>query len=163
MRNAGRRARMLTAATMACIAVAGAAGLAGCAAPAGASSAVQLSTAFVPVPRTPGITVAYVVIRNNGPADRLVAARTSVGGRVTFRRASGPAAGTMATIASVRIPAHSTLAMRPNGIHMVIAGAGRMRGGKDITLTLVFARAGQVSVIAQVTNPQSGGSSYFLN
>ena len=154
---------MLTAAAMACIAVAGAAGLAGCAAPAGATSAVQLSTAFVPVPRTPGITVAYVVIRNNGPADRLVAARTSVGGRVTFRQASGAGAATMDTIASVRIPAHSTLAMRPDGIHMLIAGAGRMRGGKDITLTLVFARAGQVSVIAQVTNPQSGGSSYFLN
>ena len=158
MRNAGL-ARLLAAAT----AVAGLAGLAGCAAPAVAGSQVQLSTAFVPVPQTPGTTVAYVVIRNNGPADRLVAARTSVGGRVTFRRASGPAAGTMATIASVRIPAHSTLAMRPDGIHMLIAGAGRMRGGKDITLTLVFARAGPVSVIAQVTDPQSGGSSYFLN
>ena len=154
---------MLTAATMACIAVAGAAGLAGCAAPAGASSAVQLSTAFVPVPARPGTTVAYVVIRNNGPADRLVAARTSAGGRVTFRRASGPAAATMATIASVRVPAHSTLAMRPDGIHMLITGVGRIQGGKDITLTLVFARAGPVSVVAQVTNPQSGGSSYFLN
>ena len=164
MRNAQRHGWVpMAAAAMACIAVAGAAGLAGCAAPAGASSAVQLSTAFVPVPARPGTTVAYVVIRNNGAADRLVAARTSVGGRVTFRRASGPAAGTMATIASVRIPAHSTLAMRPDGIHMLITGAGRMRGGKDITLTLVFARAGQVSVIAQVTNPQSGGSSYFLN
>ena len=154
---------MLTAATMACIAVAGAAGLAGCAAPAGATSAVQLSTAFVPVPASAGTTVAYVVIRNNGPADRLVAARTSAGGRVTFRRASGPAAATMATITSVRIPAHSTLAMRPDGIHMLITGVGRIHGGKDITLTLVFARAGPVSVVAQVTNPQSGGSSYFLN
>ena len=164
MRNARRHGRVpMAAAAMACIAMAGAAGLAGCAASAGAASAVQLSTAFVPVPGTAGTTVAYVVIRNNGPTDRLVAARTSVGGRVTFRRASGPAAGTMATIASVRVPAHSTLAMRPNGIHMVISGAGRMRGGKDITLTLVFARAGPVSVIAQVTNPQSGGSSYFLN
>jgi hypothetical protein len=38
-----------------------------------------------------------------------------------------------------------------------------MRSGKDITLTLVFARAGPVPVLAQVTNPQSGGSSYFLN
>ena len=158
MRNAGL-ARLLAAAT----AVAGLAGLAGCAAPAVAGSQVQLSTAFVPVPQTPGTTVAYVVIRNNGPADRLVAARTSAGGRVTFRRASGPAAATMATIASVRIPAHSTLAMRPDGIHMLITGVGRIHGGKDITLTLVFARAGPVSVVAQVTNPQSGGSSYFLN
>lgn len=161
MRNAGRpgRARWLAAAAV----VAGLGGLAGCAAPAAASSQVQVSTAFVPVPQTPGTTVAYVVIRNNGPADRLMAARTSVGGQVTFRRASGPAAATMASVASVRIPAHSTLAMRPDGIHMLITGAGRMRGGKDITLTLVFARAGPVSVVAQVTNPQSGGSSYFLN
>jgi copper(I)-binding protein len=150
--------------TMAVIAVAGAAAaLAGCAVAAHASPSVQLSTAFVPVPRTPGTTVAYVVIRNNGPADRLVSARTSVGGRVTFRRAAGRAASAMATIASIRVPAHSTLAMAPNSIHMLITGAGRMRGGKDIILTLVFARAGPVSVVAQVTNPQSGGSSYFLN
>jgi copper(I)-binding protein len=160
MRNAGQRgwARMLAAA-----AAVGLAGLAGCAAPAAASPQVQLATAFVPVPQKPGTTVAYVVIRNNGPADRLVAAHTSVGGRVTFRRAGGPRAATMATIASVRIPAHSTLAMVPDGIHMLITGAGQMRGGKDITLTLVFAHAGPVSVVAQVTNPQSGGSSYLLN
>jgi periplasmic copper chaperone A len=157
MRNAGL-ARLLAAAG-----VVGLAGLAGCAGPAAASSQVQLSTAFVPVSQNPGTTVAYVVIRNNGPADRLVAAHTSVGGRVTFRRASGPRAATSATVASVRIPAHSTLAMRPDGIHMLITGAGRMRGGKDITLTLVFAHAGPVSVIAQVTNAQSGGSSYLLN
>jgi periplasmic copper chaperone A len=151
--------------TLAVLAVGGAlaAGAAGCAAPAGASASVQLSTAFVPVPQTPGTTVAYVVIRNNGPADTLVAAHTSVGGRVTFHKASGPGAATMATIGSVRIPAHATLAMRPDGIHMLITGAGRMPGGKDITLTLVFARAGRLSVVAQVTNPQSGGSSYFLN
>jgi periplasmic copper chaperone A len=143
------------------VVTAAAAGLAGCVAPAGASASVQVSTAYVPVPQVPGTTVAYVVIRNDGPADRLVAARTSVGGRVTFRRASGPGAST--TISSVRIPAHSTLAMNPSSIHMLITGAGRMPGGKDITLTLVFARAGAVSVVAQVTNPQSGGSSYFLN
>ena len=172
MRNGGpavaghgrRRAGRRLARALAAIAVAGAtAALAGCAMAAHASPSVQLSTAYIPVPHTPGTTVAYVVIRNNGPADRLVSARTSVGGRVTFRRAAGPAASAMATIASVRIPANSTLAMAPNGIHMLITGAGRMRGGKDIILTLVFARAGPVSVVAQVTNPQSGGSSYFLN
>ncbi len=145
------------------VVTAAAAGLAGCVAPAGASASIQVSTAYVPVPQVPGTTVAYVVIRNNGPADRLVAARTSVGGRVTFRRASGPGASAMTTISSVRIPAHSTLAMNPSSIHMLITAAGRMPGGKDITLTLVFARAGAVSVVAQVTNPQSGGSSYFLN
>jgi len=69
----------------------------------------------------------------------------------------------MHTVGSIAIPAHSTVAMVPDGYHMLITGAGPIRGGKDITLTLVFAHAGQVSVVAQVTNPSSGGSSYFLN
>ena len=142
--------------------VAGLGTMAGCAAQAGASPSVQIASAYVPVPHD-GTTVAYVVIRNNGDADRLVAAHTSVGGRVTFRTAHGPGASVMSTISSVRIPGHTTLAMRPDGIHMVITGAGPMHGGKDITLTLVFAHAGRVSVVAQVTNPQSGGSTYFLN
>jgi hypothetical protein len=38
-----------------------------------------------------------------------------------------------------------------------------MRGGKDIMLTLTFAGAGTVTVIAMVTDPASGGGSYFLN
>jgi periplasmic copper chaperone A len=150
-------------AAMAAVAVAAVAGLSGCAARAGTGPAIEVSTAYVPVPQTPGTTVAYVVIRNNGAADWLVAARTSAGGRVTFRVARGPGASVMGTVTSVRIPAHATLAMRPNGVHMLITGAGPVRGGKDITLTLRFAHAGQVSVVAQVTNPNSGGSSYFLN
>ena len=142
--------------------VAGLGMVAGCAAQAGASPSIQIASAYVPVPHD-GITVAYVVIQNNGGADRLVAAHTSVGGRVTFRTAHGPGASVMSTIPSVRIPGHATLAMRPNGVHMVITGAGPMRGGKDITLTLEFAHGGPVSVIVTVTNPQSGGSTYFLN
>ena len=150
-------------AAVAAVAVAAVTGLSGCAARAGTGPSIELATAYVPVPQTPGTTVAYVVIRNNGAADRLVSARTSAGGRVTFRVPRGPGASAMGTVTSVRIPAHTTMAMRPNGVQMLITGAGPMRGGKDITLTLRFAHAGQVSVVAQVTNPDSGGSSYLLN
>jgi copper(I)-binding protein len=104
-----------------------------------------------------------VVIRNNGAADRLVSARTSAGGRVAFRAPAGPGDLVMHTISSIAIPAHSTVAMVPDGYHMLITGAGPIRGGKDITLTLVFAHAGRVSVVAQVTDPSTGGSTYFLN
>ena len=157
MRGLARRGAV-AAAVLACLSAA-----AGCAAQAGASPSIVVATAYVPVPHAHGTTVAYVVIRNNGSADRLVAVHTSVGGRVTFREAHGAGAAVMSTVPSVRIPAHGTLVMRPDGIHMLITGAGPMRGGKDITLTLVFAHAGRVSVVAQVTDPQSGGSSYFLN
>ena len=150
-----------TAATAAL--VAGLGTVAGCAAQAGASSSIQVTNAYVPVPSASDITVAYVVIRNNGNADRLVAVHTSVGGRVSFRTAHGPGAAVMSTVPSVRIPGHAILAMRPDGVQMVISGAGPMHGGKDITLTLEFAHGGPVSVVVTVTDPQSGGSSYFLN
>lgn len=138
-------------------------GAAGCAAGAGAATRIELATAYVPVPKTPGTTVAYVVIRNNGPADRLISARTSAGGRVTFRIPVGPSGTRMRSVPAVTIPAHSTTAMRPDSFQMLISGVRPLHGGKAITLTLVFAQAGPVSVVAQVTNPESGGASYFTN
>jgi copper(I)-binding protein len=140
-----------------------AAGLTGCAARTVPAPPIQIGTSYVPVPQSAGTTVAYVVIRNNGAADRLVSARTSAGGRVAFRAPAGPGDLAMHTISSISIPARSTVAMVPDGYHMLITGAGPIRGGKDITLTLVFARAGRVSVVAQVTDPSTGGSTYFLN
>jgi copper(I)-binding protein len=139
-------------------------GVAGCAAaPAPAARPIEIGTSYVPVPASAGTTVAYVVIRNNGPADRLMSARTSAGGQVALRAPSRPGTLIMRTVSSIAIPAHSTVAMVPDGYHMLITGAGPIRGGKDITLTLVFAHAGRVSVVAQVTDPATGGSSYFLN
>ena len=145
------------------LAVAVAAGLAGCTAKAAPAAPIQIGTSYVPVPQSAGTTVAYVVIRNNGPADRLVSARTSAGGRVAFRAPAGPGDLTMHTISSIAIPARSNLAMVPNGYHMLITGAGPIRGGQEITLTLVFVHAGRVPVVAQVTDPATGGSTYFLN
>ena len=146
------------------LAAAVAAGLTGCTAkPASAAPPIQIGTSYVPVPQSAGTTVAYVVIRNNGAADRLMSARTSAGGRVAFRAPAGRGDLAMHTIGSIAIPAHSTVSMVPDGYHMLITGAGPIRGGKDITLTLVFAHAGRVAVVAQVTDPTTGGSTYFLN
>ena len=158
------RSRPTPARAAACLALALlGAGTTGCVAKAGAAPSIQLSAAYVAAPHTSGETVAYVEIRNNGPADRLVSARISVGGTVRFVAATGPQAVAVHTVAAVRIPADGTLAMQPNSVHMVITGAGPLRGGKDVTLTLMFAHAGAISVLVTVTNSQSGGSSYFLN
>lgn len=155
--------RSLRAVVVAALITVTAAGAAGCGAVAGAAARLQLAAAYVPVPRVPGTTIAYVVIRNNGPADRLVAARTSAGGHVAFRVPAGVHTAAMRPVGSIAIRAHSTLSMAPDSYQLLITGAGPMRGGKAITLTLVFAQAGPVSITTQVINPQSGGNSYFLN
>ncbi|HUA30143.1 MAG TPA: copper chaperone PCu(A)C [Streptosporangiaceae bacterium] len=162
----GRAGRVWTAARAAaagCVLVLGASALAGCAQQASAAASIQLGTAYVDVPSNADVTGAYLVIRNNGAADRLMSARTSVGGRVTFRAPARSGGATMRTVPDIAIPADTLLRLTPDGSHLLITGARPMKGGTQITLTLVFAKGGTMSVVAAVTNPESGGSSYFLN
>jgi len=149
--------------------VAGAAWLAalvvtGCAS-ANATSSIVVASAYVPQPTTPGTTVAYLDIRNNGRADRLISVQTSVGGTVQLRAPVARHSGvlTMRTVPEIPIPANSMTLLNPDSFHLLITGAGAMHDGKDIMLRLTFANAGTVTVIAMVTDPRSGGSSYFLN
>jgi periplasmic copper chaperone A len=150
-------------AAAACVLLLGASALAGCAQKAAAATSLELGTAYVAVPSNGDVTSAFLVIRNNGPADRLIAARTSDGGHVSFRVPSPAGDRLMLAVPGISIPADTLLRLSPDGSHLVITGAGPMKGGTQMTLTLVFAKGGTMSVVAEVTNPESGGSSYFLN
>jgi len=149
---------------IACAALLAALAVTGCA-QAGATSSISVTSAYVPQPTTPGTTVAYLDIRNNGQADRLVAVHTSVGGTVQLRAPAARQSGNlvMRTVTDIPIPADSLVQLNPDSYHLLITGAGPMHDGKDIMLRLTFADAGTITVIALVTNPESGGSSYFLN
>ena len=136
---------------------------AGCAVPAHAGPVIQLSSAQVIAPGANRITDVYVEVLNNGPQTKLIAARLSVGGRVTFRSPVHAGELAMHTVRSITIPARSLTGLDPNGSHLLVSDSGPMRAGTEITLTLVFAHAGTFSVAALVVNPQTGGSSYFLN
>ena len=122
--------------------------------------------AYVQQPASTGqATVGYLDIRNNGTADSLLSVSTSVGGTVQLRGPVGKRESSiiMHTVTSIPIPTDATTQLIPNGYHLLIAGAGAMHDGKDIQLTLKFAHASPVTIYALVTNPQNGGSSYFLN
>jgi copper(I)-binding protein len=139
-------------------------GVSGCAT-ASAASSISVNNAYVPQPTTPGTTVAYLDIRNNGHADRLLAVHTSVGGTVLLRAPGARHGGTliMHTVTDIPIPSNTLVRLNPDSYQLLITGAGPMHDGKAIMLQLTFADAGTLTVIAVVTNPQSGGSSYFLN
>ena len=122
--------------------------------------------AYVQEPASTGqATVGYMDLRNDGTADQLVSVSTSVGGTVELR---GPvtrdaSAMVMHTVSSIPLPADETTQLIPTSYHLLITGAGAMHDGKDIQLTLKFAHAAPLTIYALVTNPQNGGSSYFLN
>jgi copper(I)-binding protein len=136
----------------------------GCAS-ASAQSSIAVTNPYVPEPTTPGTTVAYLDIRNNGQADRLVSVQTSVGGKVQLLAPVAMHKGilTMRAVPDIPIAAHALTELHPDTFHLLITGAGPMQDGKDIILRLTFANAGTMTVIAMVTNPSSGGGSYFLN
>ena len=122
--------------------------------------------AYVQQPASTGkATVGYLDIRNNGSADSLVSVSTSVGGTVQLRAPvpNGKSPVVMHTVTSIPLPANATTQFIPNSYHLLITGARAMHDGKDIQLTLKFAHAAPVTIYALVTNPQNGGSSYFLN
>jgi copper(I)-binding protein len=155
--------RWLASAAIAAAAVMVSGLAAGCAVPAEAGPVIQLSSAQIVEPAAGGVTDVYVDIRNNGPADKLIGARVSAGGRMTLRSPVHPGQIGMRTVTSIGIPAKGYLGLDPNGSHLLVTGVGPMKAGTEITLTLVFAHAGTLSVPAMVTNPETGGSSYFLN
>jgi copper(I)-binding protein len=155
------------AAALAATALAVTTATAGCATSvvAGQTATVQAATAYVPVPVTPGLTSAYLVIRNfTSHADSLISVRTSAGGRVIFRVPSG-GSGQMRSVPAITLPANTTVRLVPDGPHLLISGIGHLQNGKAITLTLTFRHAGPVQVPALVTDPsQSGGNNnYFMN
>jgi copper(I)-binding protein len=159
----GPRSRRAAAALAACVGLVATLALSGCGSP---TATIATNTAYIPQPTTPGTTVAYMDIRNNGKtADQLVSASTSVGGQVSFLAPDGMRDGTMVMkpVPDFAIPAQSLLRMNPNSFRLRITGAGKMQGGKDVFITLRFAHAGKVIVVALVTDPASGGGSYFLN
>jgi copper(I)-binding protein len=164
-RPGGRARRRL--AVLACIAAvcAAAAALSGCAVNVTAAPPLAVTSAYVPLPSraAPHSTVAFLDIRNDGAADQLISARTSVGGKVVFRAPAGQDATVQRDVPVIAIPAASTVRLLPDDAHLVITGAGPMRAGKDITITLTFARAGNVPIVAQVTDPQSNEGGGFFN
>jgi copper(I)-binding protein len=135
--------------------------LGGCGQHRAAVAPIRIASAYVMQSSGLNAQSAYLVISNNGSADRLLSVRSSAGGQVFFvaPRASGPAAAS--ALSALAIPGHAITRLDPSGVHLEIVHSGRLREGTDVTLTLVFAHAGTMHVLAQVNNPATNDGGYF--
>src|SRR5260370_26219888 len=147
-----------SAAAIACVVM-----VAGCGAGPRTGPIIQLSSAQVTEPNANGTTEAYVDVQNNGPADKIVAATLSVGGQVMLRSPAHAGVVVMRTVPSIAVPAKSSVGLDPNGSHLLVIQARHMKAGTELTLTLVFAHAGSISVLALATNPHTRGTRHFPN
>ncbi len=122
----------------------------------GQIGSLTISAAYVPEPASPDIAAAYVTVHNAGKvADTLLRASTPVGTSMSLHRdvASGGTEG-MVPLRSIPIPPGRTVTMKPGGMHLMIEHPkpGLKRGGQ-LDLTLVFARAGRLTMQVPITSP----------
>ena len=135
--------------------------LVGCGQQRGTAAPIKIASAFVMQGAGLNSDAAYLVIANSGSADQLVSVRSSAGGRVLFVGGRSSAAAAASALSELSVPGHAVTRLDPSGVHLEIVHPGRLREGSDITLTLVFAHAGTMHVLAQVSNPASSNGGYL--
>ena len=97
---------------------------------------------------------AYVLIANRGDgADKLVGADSPVATRATLHSSSSAdGIARMRPIAGgLEIPAHSTVAFKPGGNHIMLEGLKQpLKAGQTIELTLAFDKSGRRAIAVLV-------------
>jgi hypothetical protein len=98
----------------------------------------------------------YLVIKNTGSADdQLLSASADFAGMVMLHKSviGSNNVATMQEVQSIDIPAGQTVTLQPGGFHIMFMNLKTTpQVGNKITLTLVFQKAGTISVQADVTS-----------
>jgi hypothetical protein len=131
-------------------------GLSGCSQPAPGISARDLEVTQAFARASVGAsdtTAAYLTITNRGRTDdRLTGARCAAAAAVelhTMKMSGGMMHMRAAETAAV--PAGGSVAFAPGGDHLMLIGLKTsLKAGDKLTLTLIFERAGEVTVEAEV-------------
>jgi copper(I)-binding protein len=109
-------------------------------------------------PRSP--VAAYVSIHNTGAdADRLVAVRTEVSKRsMVHNQVTRDGISRMRPIDGVAVPGGGKFVMKPGGHHIMLMGLETpLKKGDSFPLTLVFERAGEMTVRVEVLGATAKG------
>lgn len=116
-----------------------------------ATDPIVVSGAYVRQPASPDVAAAYFTVYNTtGAEDTLVSVATGAGesASVMTEDANG---GMSESAAGLRIPAHSSVTLKPGKGHVMIEHlVGTLRPGQYVNLELDFANAGPVNVSAPV-------------
>lgn len=95
---------------------------------------------------------AFLKITNSGDADRLVAAKTTAADRAELHTHSmDGGVMKMRQVEAIEIPAGSTVALEPGGLHVMLFGLkAPLKEHDKFPLTLTFEKSGSVDVEVQV-------------
>jgi copper(I)-binding protein len=98
----------------------------------------------------------YLVIKNeSNQPDRLIRAETDAAHSTELHKSENiDGVMTMRPVDSVDIPAGGAAELKPGGLHIMLVGLTRdLKAGDKLPITLVFDKAGKITVDAEVRAP----------
>jgi copper(I)-binding protein len=108
----------------------------------------------------PDIAGAYMTVVNDGESERLVSASSPVAGSVEIHaiRVKGPVLEMRQLADGLVIPPANQQILKPRGYHLLMRGlASPLASGSKVPVTLVFDKAGSVTVDFAVEEPGAVG------
>ncbi|MGQ3300461.1 copper chaperone PCu(A)C [Reyranella sp.] len=108
----------------------------------------------------PDVGGGYMTVVNDGESDRLVSASCSAAGSVEIHaiRVKGPALEMRKQDAGLVIPPANQQILKPRGYHLLMRDlASPLLAGSKVPVTLVFEKAGSVTVDFAVEEPGAVG------
>ena len=113
-----------------------------------AQSPITIETPWTRAAGAGGQGAGFVTLRNAGAADRLLSASTPAAGRAEMHTMIRDGdIMRMREVPDIAVPAGGAVTLAPGGLHIMLIGLTRpFAVGEVVPLTLVFERAGPVTV-----------------
>lgn len=102
-------------------------------------------------------SAAYFTIRNTGGADRLLSVSIADGTATLHSTSMDGGVMRMRPLGGLDVPANSTVELKPGGTHVMLMGLrAPLMEGKDLPMTLKFAKSGDRRVSAEIRSAPQG-------
>lgn len=102
-------------------------------------------------------TAVYFTIRNAGGEDKLLSVASPAGQASIHSTSMTGGIVRMRSVHELDIPAHSTVALKPGGTHVMLTGLkGGLANASLVPLRLTFAKSGDMKIVATVQAQDEG-------
>ena len=119
-----------------------------------ADARVVVSEARIGQPTGPNAAM-YFTAKGGSEPDRLVGAFSDAAASMELHETTTGEGGVMGmrAVEGLDLPGDGVLVLEPAGVHLMLVDARRMEVGETVDVTLVWERAGEMIVTAQVVEP----------
>jgi len=113
-----------------------------------AQAPITIETPWTRAAGAGGQGAGFITIRNSGAADRLLSATSPAAGRTELHTMIRDGdVMRMRQVEGIALPAGEAVTLAPGGLHIMLIGLTRpLAVGETVPITLVFERAGAVTV-----------------